>query len=101
MGGHERPTLAIVTGFFIPTGQPPCGETDGPLGAVFLARALHPLGIRTVIATDDFCARAIQAGLNFCGLRKDVALVILPTAEAIGALAKAPADTNANLHLTC
>ncbi len=33
---HPRPVLVIVTGFFIPTGQPPCGETDGPLGAVFL-----------------------------------------------------------------
>ncbi len=31
--------LAIVTGFFIPTANPPAGETDGPLGAVFLARA--------------------------------------------------------------
>jgi hypothetical protein len=27
--------------------------------------------------------------------------VVLPTAEAIGALTKAAADTNAILHLTC
>ena len=33
--------------------------------------------------------------------RRKVDLVILPTAEAIDALAKAPADTNAILHLTC
>jgi hypothetical protein len=33
--------------------------------------------------------------------RRKVDLVVLPTAEAIGALAKAPADTNAILHLTC
>ena len=64
-------TLIVVTGFFIPTAQPPCGETDGPLGAVFLARALFPLGVRVVIATDAFCAAAVQAGLNTCGLRKD------------------------------
>jgi hypothetical protein len=81
---HPRPTLAVVTGFFIPTGQPPCGETDGPLGAVFLARALRPLGIRIVIGTDDFCAQAVQAGLNFCGLRKDVPLVVLPAADRAG-----------------
>src|SRR5260370_41656345 len=61
LAGRPQSTLVIVTGFFIPTGQPPCGETDGPLGAVFLARALHPLGIRGVIATDDFCALAVQA----------------------------------------
>ena len=33
--------------------------------------------------------------------RRTVDLVILPTAEAIGALAKATPDTNAILHLTC
>src|SRR4051794_17635514 len=47
--------VAIITGFFIPHAEPPCGETDGPLGAVFLARALTPLGIRVVVATDEFC----------------------------------------------
>ncbi len=33
--------------------------------------------------------------------RRKVDLVILPTAEAIGWLAKATSDTNAILHLTC
>ncbi|MFI5067557.1 MAG: MTH938/NDUFAF3 family protein [Streptosporangiales bacterium] len=33
--------------------------------------------------------------------RRKIDLVILPTAEAIGALTKATADTNAILHLTC
>jgi len=33
--------------------------------------------------------------------RRDVELVALPTAQAIGMLAEAPADTNAILHLTC
>src|SRR5262249_35920273 len=47
-----KPTIAVVTGFFIPHAQPPTGETDGPLGALFLARALAPLGIRAVLATD-------------------------------------------------
>lgn len=81
---HPQPLLAIVTGFFIPTGQPPCGETDGPLGAVFLARALTPLGIRVVIATDGFCMKAIQAGLNHSGLRKSVPVVTLPAVEEAG-----------------
>jgi hypothetical protein len=83
---HPRPTLAIVTGFFIPMGQPPCGETDGPLGAVFLARALHPLDIRVVIATDEFCAKAVQAGVNRSGLRKEVPVVVLPRAEEAGTM---------------
>ena len=33
--------------------------------------------------------------------RRKIDLVILPTAEAIGALTKTAADTNAILHLTC
>ena len=33
--------------------------------------------------------------------RRKVDLVVLPTAEAISALTKATADTNAILHLTC
>src|SRR6266481_5823992 len=60
----RRGTLGILTGFFIPYATPPCGETDGPLGAVFLARALIPLGYQIVIYTDGFCAKALDAGLR-------------------------------------
>src|SRR3954471_2204372 len=48
----ESPNIAIVTGFTIPTAQPPTGETDGPLGALYLARALMPLGIPVSMASD-------------------------------------------------
>src|SRR3712207_5148495 len=51
--------LGVVTGFFIPHGQPPAAETDGPLGAVFLARALLPLGIRVVLVSDASCVPAL------------------------------------------
>jgi hypothetical protein len=80
LAAHPAPGLAIVTGFFIPTATPPAGETDGPLGAIFLARALVPLGIPVVLVTDDFCVRAMEAGLAECGLRKQVSIVTLPTA---------------------
>ncbi len=63
-----HPGLAVVTGFYIPTAEPPCGETDGPLGALYLARALAPLGVFVVLATDPFCAPALEAGLDACGL---------------------------------
>lgn len=33
--------------------------------------------------------------------RRNVDLVVLPTAKAVGVLTKAAADTNAILHLTC
>jgi hypothetical protein len=77
-------SLAIVTGFYIAHAEPPCGETDGPLGALFLARALVPLGIRVVLATDDFCLPALRVGLAAAGLRKAVPLVPLPSVEEAG-----------------
>src|SRR5262245_20414010 len=67
---HPHPRLIVVTGFFIPTATPPAGETDGPLGALFLARALVPLGIDVVLATDGFCIAALRRGLEECGLQK-------------------------------
>jgi len=72
-----QPKLAIVTGFYIYHAQ--MGETDGPPGALFLARALTPLGIQVMLATDSFCALALEAGLNACHLEKDVGLITLPT----------------------
>jgi uncharacterized protein YcsI (UPF0317 family) len=78
--------VGIVTGFFIPTADPPAGETDGPLGAVFLARALTPLGIRVVLLSDAFCIPALAAGVGMVGLRKSVALVTLPPASQFPAL---------------
>jgi D-glutamate cyclase len=79
LANHSAPGLAVVTGFFIPTATPPAGETDGPLGALFLARALVPLGIPVVLVTDDFCVRSLEAGLGECGMRKQVPVVTLPT----------------------
>lgn len=65
-----EPVLFIVTGFFIPQAQPPCGETDGPLGSLFLARAGQALGIETLLLTDEFCRKAMEIGLQASGLGK-------------------------------
>ena len=77
LAAHPAPRLAIVTGFFIPTATPPAGETDGPLGALYLARALMPLGISITLVTDVFCTPALEAGLAECGLQAPI--VTLPT----------------------
>ncbi len=80
--------LGIVTGFYIPGAEPdPVGETDGPLGAVYLARALAPLGIEVTLLTDAFCAKALAAGLAACSMQKKVNVLVLPAwdkALAIG-----------------
>jgi hypothetical protein len=73
-----QPVVFIVTGFFIAHAQPPCGETDGPLGAVFLARALLPLGAKVALVTDSFCAPALKAGLAACGLESTCPVLTLP-----------------------
>ncbi|MCS6850950.1 MAG: DUF4392 domain-containing protein [Gemmataceae bacterium] len=90
-GLADRPdaSVAIVTGFFIPDAEPPCGETDGPLGALYLARALTPLSMRVTLVTDEFCQHALEAGLAACGLRKRVPLVKLPPVHEALAM---PAD---------
>ena len=67
-----QPRLAVVTGFYIPHAPQPCGETDGPLGAVFLARALRPLGIDVVLLTDPFACRALEVGVEAAGLSGQV-----------------------------
>jgi hypothetical protein len=79
----EMPNAAIciVTGFLIPTANPPRAETDGPLGALFLARAFSSLGIRVTITTDWFCMAALEAGLNECFLEDKVRLIELPREE--------------------
>jgi D-glutamate cyclase len=53
-------SVAIVTGFFIPAGNPPAAETDGPLGSMFLAQVLERLGIRAWLVTDEPCRRALE-----------------------------------------
>lgn len=73
-----HPVLAVVTGFHIGRAKPPCGETDGPLGALFLARALTPLGVKVVLVTDAFCHRALEAGLKASRLSDMVPVVPFP-----------------------
>lgn len=47
----ERGTVFLTTGFYVAG----FAETDGPVGTLFLAKALKKLGFRAVILTDDFC----------------------------------------------
>jgi hypothetical protein len=81
LAGDREPFIDIVTGFFIPDGHPPGGETDGPLGALFLARALTPLGMPVTFWTDGFCRPALVAGLQACGLEDRIAVLILPKSK--------------------
>ena len=61
---HPRPRVGIVTGFMIPSVEPPTGETDGPLGALFLARVLDDLNLPTALISDRSGIAALSAGLK-------------------------------------
>jgi hypothetical protein len=56
---------------------------------------------RLVIGTGADGALPVMQQVRGEARRRKVDLVVLPTADAIGALTKATADTNAILHLTC
>lgn len=65
---HSAPSVCIVTGFFIPHAQPPACETDGPLGAIYLARALSRLKVPLLLVGDKSLAEALEAGLDAAGV---------------------------------
>jgi hypothetical protein len=56
---------------------------------------------RLVIGTGADGALPVMRRVRDEARRRKVDLVVLPTADAIGALTQATADTNAILHLTC
>jgi D-glutamate cyclase len=60
----KRPVANVLSGFYIPTAEPPAFETDGPLGAVFLIRALQQVrGYGDQYPCEVPVFRAIMAGL--------------------------------------
>src|SRR5262245_21569332 len=63
---HPAPVVGVVTGFWIPSAK--LGETDGPLGAVYLMRTLGQMGIPTFVLSDPFCSLALHAGLRAAGV---------------------------------
>lgn len=60
----EGTRVLLVTGFAITTPDGPRAETDGPLGAIFLAGMLRACGIEVDIATDSLAAAMVRAGLQ-------------------------------------
>lgn len=64
--------MAIVTGFCTLAADPPAAETDGPPGALYLARALRELGIRVQLITDCYTAPVLAAGCRYLRLPEDI-----------------------------
>jgi hypothetical protein len=69
LGSPTAEALAVVTGFFIPQAEPQAFETDGPLGAMFLLRALAKLGVTVTLMTEPQCYPAFDAARALIGDR--------------------------------
>ncbi len=61
------PRIGFITGFFVPGGDPPAAETDGPAGAALMARAFVEAGLHCRLATDTECRSASRAALDRAG----------------------------------
>jgi hypothetical protein len=60
--------VAVVTGFCVFDGERWTAETDGPPGALYLARALICLGLEVSVLGDAYCTPLLQAGCDAWGL---------------------------------
>ncbi len=78
---HPAPHVAIITGFFMPYGNPPAAETDGPIGCAQLAAGLHRVGIPVRIVTDSLCFGAVKIAVKAAGVPANVPFDIVPVAD--------------------
>jgi hypothetical protein len=67
LAASAAPRIGLITGFFVPSGEPPAAETDGPPGAALLARAFVRAGLFCRLATDTLCESACRAALQAAG----------------------------------
>ncbi len=75
---HPNPHVAIITGFFLPSSNPPAAETDGPIGCAQLAAGLVRAGIQVRIVTDVLCFAAVKAAADLAGVPTSTAFDIIP-----------------------
>jgi hypothetical protein len=81
-------SVGLITGFYVPQGNPPAAETDGPLGAALLAKALASVGIPCRVATDESCRGVCAAALGGAGI-PDVAIDIVAVGAPLAPLIEA------------
>ncbi len=74
--------ILIITGFYIPSGNPPATETDGPPGALILAKGLKNLGIEVLLLSDHFTLPTLRIGLDILKISEDeIPLICFPLDE--------------------
>ncbi len=82
-------SVGLITGFFVPRGETPAAETDGPVGTALLAAALSACGVPARIAVDAPCEAAVRAAIEAAGGGVVVDVVSLDDKAGIGRVAQA------------
>jgi len=88
LAAAEAPVVGVITGFYVPRANPPAAETDGPIGAALLMRALEAAGVPVRLATDEPCRATCAASLTGAGIGDtpmDVVALGAPLAPLIDA----------------
>lgn len=57
-------SIGLITGFYVPRGETPAAETDGPVGTGLLAMALAACGLKVRIATDAPCVGVVRSAVS-------------------------------------
>jgi D-glutamate cyclase len=78
--------IGLVTGVHIAWAPRPAAETDGPVGAAVLARALALLGGEPVVLTDTWCGPVVDACLADVGCAPAVVLPGTATEDDVRAV---------------
>jgi hypothetical protein len=87
LGGAR--SVGLITGFFVPRGETPAAETDGPVGTALLAASLAACGVPTRIAVDTPCEAAVRAAIDASGGGVAVDVVGLDDRPGIAKIAQA------------
>jgi D-glutamate cyclase len=67
LAATAAPRIGLITGFFVPAGDPPAAETDGPAGAALMALGFIRAGLSCRVATDTICQAACRVALDTAG----------------------------------
>jgi len=71
--------IVIITGPYVPVGDPPATETDGPPAALALAKGLKHLEMEVSLLSDEYSLSALKAGLKVLDLpEKEVPIICFP-----------------------
>lgn len=97
IAGCPSPSIGLLTGFYVPLGDPPAAETDGPVGSALLAAALTEAGVPCRVLTDEPCADGCRAALEAAGLLDRVPLDVVAVGAPLGEMIATWRDAGVSL----